>query len=613
MSRIQIAVISLALPIILIAACKDGRITTTKARTANEPRTHDTSGFFDDLTAQTGIDFTYDNGEQSNHYAILESLGGGAAVIDFDRDGRLDLFFPGGGYFDGPDGPAYKKRLDEYETKKKNDPSAAPPAPPAIRGRPGKLYRNLGDWKFEDVTAKAGLDKQSDVYTHGCAVADYNRDGWPDLLVTGYGRVTLYRNEQNNEGGRRFIDVTESAGLLAGGHFWSTSAAFGDFDGDGNPDLYLCQYVDWSWSNHPACPGYNTDFARDVCPPKQFNSTPHALFHNQGNGTFKNVAKQAGIRVTPGTGKDCGMGLGVLLLDADGDRKLDIYVCNDTTDNFLYLNRSEPGRIALVEQGFALGVAADQHGTANGSMGVWAADFEGTGRPSIWVTNYENEYHALYRNTLVRGKTKFEFHSSGAGLTAIGPNYVGFGTAFIDADRDGWEDMVIANGHVIRHPPRDNLRQQPILFMNQAKAGSRRFIEAAKDGGSYFASVHRGRGLAVGDFDNDGASDLVLTHVNEPVAILRGTPASSRWLGIELAPRENRSAVGAKLTLEAGGRKLTRFVLGGGSYLCAHDSRVIFGLGESSEIGKLTIEWPSGATQSWSALEAGKYHLLKER
>src|SRR5438128_1853817 len=267
---------------------------------------------FLDRTPDSGIDFICRNGEEAGHYAILESLGGGVALFDYDGDGLLDIFLTGGGYFDGPD----KKQ---------------------IQGHPCKLYKNLGGWKFQDVTKEVGLDGIA-FYTHGAAVADYDRDGWPDLLVTGYGRVALFHNEPDGAGGRRFREVTAAAGLL-GSHFWSTSAAWGDLDGDGYPDLYLCQYVDWSNDKDPTCGGYYPGIPRDVCPPAQFASRPHALYRNRGDGTFENVAAAAGLR-TDRADRDYGKGLGVLLVDVDRDGRADVYVANDTTDNFLYLNRS---------------------------------------------------------------------------------------------------------------------------------------------------------------------------------------------------------------------------------------------------------------------------------
>jgi hypothetical protein len=526
------------------------------------------------MTPQSGVAATYHNGAEADHYAILESLGGGVALLDYDGDGLLDIFIPGGGTFDGPDKQT-------------------------IGGLPGKLYHNLGGWKFEDVTAKVGLDKPL-FYTHGCAVADYDRDGWPDLLVTGWGRLALYHNEPNGKGGRHFVDVTEKAGLLDGS--WSTSAAWADLDGDGFPDLYVCHYVDWSFQHHPFCTSGGKD--RDVCPPKSFAPLPHRLYRNNGDGTFTDVSKEAGLR---GDGK----GLGVLTVDLNGDGRPDIYVANDTTDNFLYINHSTPGKISLKETGLFAGVARDDLGAANGSMGVDAADYDGSGRPSLWVTNYEHELHALYAQ---QANGRFLYSTPVSGIAVLGRSYVGFGTGFLDMDNDGWEDLVIANGHVLRRPTAGNLRQRPVLLRNQ---GDGRFANVSGQAGDYFQEDHIGRGLAVGDLDNDGRPDLVISHLNEPAVLLRNEAvgpqgAGAHWLGVELAGRGHRDVAGARLTLEAGGRRLTRFAKGGGSYLSSADRRHLFGLGSAQQVGRLTVTWPWGETQHWDGLAGDRYWKLIE-
>jgi hypothetical protein len=534
-------------------------------------------GMFRDVTAESGIDFTYRNGEEADHYAILESLGGGIALIDYDRDGLLDVFVTGGGYFDGPD----KKE---------------------IKGHPCKLFKNLGGFRFKDVTAEVGLDRLADgapwFYTHGCAVADYDNDGWPDLLVTGWGRLALLHNVSDGKGGRRFEDVTRTAGLTD--DLWSTSAAFADLDGDGYPDLYVCHYVNWSFANHPECPGYGGDARRDVCPPKQFKALPHRLYHNNGDGTFRDVTREAGLRPD-------GKGLGVLVVDVNDDRKPDVYVANDTTDNFLYLNRSRPGRLRFDEVGMPSGVAVSETGVADGSMGVAAADYDGSGRASLWVTNFENELHALYRNV---GTDVFLFSTQVSGIAAIGRMSVGFGTAFLDMDLDGREDLVVTNGHVIRHSPR--LRQKPVLLRNE---GGGRFRDVTSQGGPYFRQGHVGRGLVVGDLDNDGKPDLIVSHLNAPIALLRNEePSGHHWLGVVLVGRDNRDVVGARLVLEAGGQRQTRFAQGGGSYLSSGDRRHLFGLGTATKIDRLTVVWPSGRIQQWDGakLTADQYHRLVE-
>jgi hypothetical protein len=536
-----------------------------------------------DMTPLSGLDFTYRNGQEANHFAILESLGGGVALLDYDGDGLLDIFVTGGGYFDGPD------RRE-------------------IKGYGSRLYKNLGGWEFRDVTKEVGLD-QPVFYTHGCAVGDYNRDGWPDLLVTGWGRVVLYRNEPDGKGGRRFRDVTQEAGLTE--PLWSTSAAWADLDGDGYPELYVCQYVNWSFANNPRCAGYSAGIAQDVCPPKSFTGLPHRLYRNNGNGTFTDVSKEAGLRPIPNEpGKEePGKGLGVVIVDVNGDGKPDIYVANDTVDNFLYINQSTPGHLRFEEVGLPSGVARDERGIPNGSMGTDAADYEGTGRPSLWCTNYENEMHALYRNL---GKGMFFFNTPASGIAAIGQSYVGFGTGFLDLDNHGYPDLVIANGHVIRFPTGTGVRQRPVLLRNK---GNGRFAEITAQGGDYFRGEHIGRGVAIGDLDNDGRPDLVISHLNEPVVLLRNeVQLGNHWLGLALRGKEHRDVTGAKLVVEVAGRRLTGFAKGGGSYLSACDRRHLFGLGKSERIDRLSITWPSGLVQQWNGdvLAADRYWVLVE-
>jgi enediyne biosynthesis protein E4 len=563
-------------------------------------------GLFQDVTKEAGVDFTYQNGEEAGHYGILESLGGGGALIDFDGDGLPDLFLCGGGYFAGKD----KKE---------------------IKGHPCKLYKNLGNFKFKDVTKEVGLDGTW-FYTHGAVVADFDNDGWPDLLVTGWHELRLYHNEpvdpNDPKKGRRFVDVTNKAGLPS--DLWTTSAAWADFDGDGYPDLYVCQYVDWSMDNNPQCT-YDGK-TRDVCPPKQFHALAHHVFHNNGDGTFTDVSNEAGLRIPrkeadydklthlrpnevdslkrADANQEYGKGLGVLAVDVNGDGKPDIYVANDTVDNFLYVNVSEKGKIRFKELGLASGTARDDRGAPNGSMGVWAADYDRCGRPSIFVANYENEMHALYHNECKDGRVLFQFATQRSGIAALGQNYVGFGTVFLDVDNDGWEDLFISNGHAIRFPTGKATRaQKPVLLRNK---GNGKF-EKWGDGGDYFTSDHLGRCVLVGDLDNDGRPDLVLIHLNEPVAILRNTAGKgNHWLGVELAGRKNRDVIGARVTVEVGGQKQNWFTQGGGSYLSACDPRHIFGLGSNAKIDSVTVKWPDGKEQVWESLPVDRYWRLVE-
>jgi hypothetical protein len=344
---------------------------------------------------------------------------------------------------------------------------------------------------------------------------------------------------------------------------------------------------------------------------------PHALYQNVAvdpkdpskGRKFVDVTRSAGLRIDR-KDQEHGKGLGVVIVDVDGDGKPDIYVANDTVDNFLYLNRSKPGVLKFDEVGLEMGVARDDRGVPNGSMGTDAGDPFGTGLPALWCTNYEGELHALYRQVRRAGRHGFVFATQSSRIGAIGTKYVGFGTAFVDVDNDGWEDLLIANGHVIRHPKQSKLKQQPVLLLNE---GGGLFTEATNRGGRYFATGHRGRGLAIGDLNNDGRPDLVFSNVNEPVHILRNVcTAKHHWLGVRLAGKDQRDVVGARLTLQVGDKKLTRLAKGGYSYLSASDPRQLFGLGTADKVGRLTVEWPSGEprVQHWDGLAIDGYYRL---
>jgi hypothetical protein len=530
--------------------------------------------WFADLTAASGVMHRYENGEAAGHLAILESLGGGVALLDVDQDGDVDIFLPGGGGYTGDDGRT-------------------------IVGRPPKLCRNDGSFRFTDITAAAGL-AAAGFYSHGAAVADYDRDGRDDLLVTGYGGLALYRNE-----GGRFIDVTSTAGIGAttvgdGRPAWSTSAAWADFDGDGDADLYVCRYVDWSFANHPRC-SYHDPKLSDVCPPKSFEPLPDSLYRNNGDGTFTDVAAEAGLLARESL--DAMKGLGVIIADFNDDLQPDIYVANDTTANLLFLNRGD----RFEEVAATAGVARDDRGVTNGSMGLAVGDPFGSGRPALFVTNYQHELPALYRND---GDGFFTFSSRSSGVAAVGLSLVGFGTAITDLDRDGWEDIVIANGHVIRHPVGTTIAQPPALLRNRGKG---RFTVVTEQGGTYFRSLHHGRGLAVGDLDNDGRVDLVISNVNEPAAVLRNeTSGSAGWIGIDLQTPDHRDLVGTRVELQHDGRTQTRYVTGGGTYLSSGDRRIVFGLGDRPPAAvSITVLWSDRSRSDHASLEPGRYHVLR--
>jgi hypothetical protein len=499
-----------------------------------------------DITTQAGVEFTYHNGREAGHNSILESLGGGVAMVDYDGDLRLDLYFTGGG------------RFHDQE----------------ILGLSGSLWKGLGNQSFREVTATA-CAQASAYYTHGCQVGDYNNDGFDDILITGYGGLQLLCNQGDGT-------FTSAAGLED--PLWSTSAAWGDFTGDGFLDLYVAHYVNWSFDNHPACPGPLPNQI-EICPPKSFQPLPDALFVNHGDGTFHEARRdQIGLR-------EDGKGLGVIAADYDLDGDLDIYVGNDTTDNFLYLN---DGRGAFREVGLLHGVSGDSYGAANGTMGVDVGDYNGDLLPDLWAANFEAEPFALYRN---EGLGQFLHVSQPAGVNVLGGLFVGFGTAFLDADGDGWEDLVVANGHVIKYPRAAPVLQKPLLLQNLQ---GRVFTRIEFPPGEYFSTPHLGRGLAVGDLNDDGALDLAISNTEEPARVLQNeTPQAGDWRRVRLIGRKsNRDGLGARLILHSPAGDRVRFVKGGGSYLSQSDLRPHWSLPREAELGGLTVYWPSGVVQT---------------
>jgi hypothetical protein len=506
---------------------------------------------FENRADAAGISFMYRNGEEADEYSILESLGGGGAAWDYDGDGDADLFFPGGGRFGGAG---------------------------QIRGRPGALFRNEGDWHFTDQTEFAGL-VSAPYYSHGTAVDDYDADGFADLLMTGYAGLVLW----HNCGDGTFLEATAAAGL--GDRLWSSSAAWGDINGDGAPDLYVAHYLDWSFDKNPVCKAQQAGRARDICPPERFHALPHVLYVNQGDGTFRDNSTVAGLRPD-------GKGLGVVIADLDLDGDLDIYVGNDDpAGNFLYRNK---GRGQFDEVGLASGTSVDSRGHANGSMGVAVGDFDLDGLPDLWVANFERETSALYRNL---GNCTFQHVSEPAGVASVGSAYVGWGSVFFDCDADGDEDMVVANGHVLRFPGYSPVAQQAILFENRF---GKRFVNVAAGAGDYFAAPHQGRGVCCADFNGDGQIDLAISHVNQPVAVLANRSNESRknhWCGVRLiGTRGAREATGALVRLISADKVQVRQLVGGGSFASASDRRLHFGIGTCSTVERLEIAWPSGNT-----------------
>ncbi|HVV99417.1 MAG TPA: CRTAC1 family protein [Planctomycetaceae bacterium] len=558
-----------ALSLLAVGGCGP-RVLPTE-RVPASPERHSTSvpaarapadaDWFEDVTSRTGIDFAYRNGREGGHYTILETVGGGAAVFDYDGDGDLDIFIVGGG------------DIGKDDLK--------------ITGRSGRLYRNDGDWKFADVTAGSGLDA-APRYSHGCAVADYDRDGAPDLLVTGYGGCSLYRNL----GGGRFQDVAQELGLPQAG--WFTAAAWGDIDHDGRPDLYLASYLDWKPDPHEWC-GNRAEGLRDVCPPQDYHDAPDRLFRN-AEGRFEDITAQAGLRTD-------GKGLGVVAADLNLDGWLDFYVANDAGPNFLYLGQPD---LHFEEVGLAAGVAMNELGAPEGSMGVDCGDFDGDGLPDIFVANFELEDNSLYRNL---GQGRFVHATTSAGLGGIGRLWVGFGAGFVDFDTDGWLDLYVSNGNVYYRGGQSDYLQPPLLLQNDRG----RFRDASSQAAPYFSTPHAGRGVAAGDLDGDGAPDLVFVHQNDPVVILRNRRTPAKWLGVRLqGTRADREAIGARLIVRTGERELVRFVRSGAGYLSQSDHAVRFPLAADQASAAVDVVWPGNHRERFAELQSNRVHLLTE-
>lgn len=499
-----------------------------------------------EVSSDAGIVFSYRNGCESGHATVVETLGGGVAWLDTDLDGRLDLFLTGGGYFSS----------DRQ-----------------LMGHPAALFRQDPAQHFEKVTHAAGLS-DSHFYSHGVASADYDHDGFPDLLVTGFGGIRFF----HNQGDGTFSECAQSKGLMD--DRWSTSAGWGDLNNDGNLDLYVAHYLKWDWSSHHTCLS-STPGVVDVCSPTEFESEGHFVFLSQGDGSFREVSSSLGLRTI-------GKGLGVVIGDVDLDGDVDVYVGNDTTENFLYVN---DGHGHLTEVGGPSGVDVDDHGVMNGSMGVDLGDFDNDGLPDIWVTNYLWESFALYRNL---GQQQFQHRSQALGISASAGLNVGWGTGFVDLDRDGDEDLFTTTGHVLFHSPPD--RQVPIVLRNES---GKRFTRVSFPPESYLGQPHHGRGLAFADYDNDGDLDVAISHNNEPASILRNDITSTGdWLQVRLVGRSsNRDAIGAWLVLHTSKGSQLRMIKGGGSYLSHSDRRVFWGIPAGERVFRLEIHWPLGGRQ----------------
>ena len=511
---------------------------------------------FSDLTVDSGVQFTCRNGQEGETHSIAQTIGGGGGAFYYDQDGHLDFYLVGGG--------TISKDLE-------------------LSGLPGAMFRGMTGTRFQDVTNASGTTGGV-IYSHGIAVADFNADGFADFLVTGYQGLLLFQNQ----GDGTFTQVAQDLGI--GTCLWATGAAWGDINGDGLTDLYVVQYLDWSKTNHPICRPSGTQ--QDVCGPEKFRGLGDLLYLSRGDGTFENASSKCGLRTD-------GKGLGVVLVDVNDDNALDIYIANDTDDNFLYLNDST-GR--LKEIGVVSGTAQDDSGFANGSMGISVLDFNDDGRPDLWVTNFENDSFALYRND---GQATFTHASGTTGIFTIGSSYVGWGTVTDDLDNDGAEEIVVTNGHVEMFPRSGEVNQSPVLLRKRDGA----FEKLSFEESNYLGQRHLGRGLFKCDFDNDGDWDLGFCNLNSPFHLLRNETIKGRdWLGIRLiGVLSDRNAVGSKVVLVAGEESRTQFVVGGGSYLSHNDSRLLWSLPADTKRATLEVHWPSGKTQSIEVTEFQRY------
>jgi hypothetical protein len=524
----------------------------------------------EDVTAKTGINFTH-TADPSKKY-IVESMSGGVILFDYDRDGWPDIYF-----------------------------TNAPTVDMAIKGEAslGVLYHNNHDGTFTDVTAKSGLTKPC--FAMGGAVGDYDNDGWPDLYVTCLGGNTLYHN--NGDG--TFTDVTAKAGVADGR--WSTGASFGDYDSDGLVDLIVTNYVDFHLNDLPgfgSAPNCKYRGISVQCGPRGLRGAGDSLFHNNGDGTFTDVSKAAGVSDPDGY-----YGMGVIWADFNNTGRPDIYVANDSTPKFLYKNL---GNGIFKDIGLQSGTAVSEDGSEQASMGIAVGDYNHTGRPSLYVTNFSDENDLLYRND---GDWNFTEVSYASGVALPSLPWVKWGTAFVDLDNDGWLDLIAVSGHV--YPQVDTLpsgpgyREPKLLSMNQ-KDGT--FCDAGDQAGPALKEKRVSRGLAVGDLFNDGNMDVVISDIDGAPMILRNHGVPGRhWVSFELAgTKSNRLALNARLKIVAGGMTQTDEIHSGGSYLSQNDLRVHFGLGAATKIDSLEIRWPSGKVETLSNLAADQFYSVLE-
>ena len=536
---------------------------------------------FVESASAVGLDFVHVNGATGEYY-MAEQMGAGAALLDYDGDGDLDVFLVQG----GPLGVRPGSDRGQTGVRPGSDRGQTPPPDSAT----SRLFRNdldaSGRLRFTDVTHRAGVELRA--YGMGAAVADYNGDGHADLLVTAFGKETLYRNNGNGT----FSDVTADAGV--GDDLWSTSASFLDYDRDGHLDLFVANYLDFTVATNKTC--FDSVGARDYCSPRAYRPVPARLYRNLGNGRFADVSESTGISRTYGAG------LGVVAGDYNRDGWLDIYVANDATPNQLWMNARNG---TFKDEGMISGAAVNAAGNPEGSMGIASGDADLDGDEDLFITNIIAETFAYYEND---GRGNFEDARARVGLAAPTAGFTGFGADWIDYDNDGLLDLFVANGAVNiveaqrGQPTPFRMRNQ--LFRNTGKG---RFEETSSAGGPAFARAEIGRGAAFGDIDNDGDVDILVTNNGGPVRLLvNQSPKERRSLQVTLeAPPPNRAALGAWVGVERTGQPtLWRRVKTDGSYLAASDPRLHFGVGSSGDVSAILVHWPDGQRERFTGIKS---------
>jgi hypothetical protein len=529
---------------------------------------------FTDMTGRTGITFRHQASCTSQKY-LPESMSGGVAMVDYNNDGRLDLYFV--------NGAALRDPMPDGARPDKSDPRFW-----------NRLYRNNGDGTFTDVTESAGVAGHS--YGMGVAVGDFDNDGFADLYVTNLGQNILYQN--NGDG--TFTDVTARAGVTGGG--WSVGACFVDFDRDGRLDLMVTRYVDYDFSHTPFCgdrkPGY-----RAYCHPDLFRPVTHILYHNNGDGTFTDVSAKSGI------GRYPGKGLGVAINDFNQDGWPDLIVANDSFPQQLFRNNRDG---TFTEVALPLGLAYDEDGKTFAGMGVDFADYDNDGWPDVFVNALANQRYALYRNQ--KGES-FDYISGPSGVAGITQMHSGWGARFVDYDNDGWKDLFIAQGHVMDNiqltQPSLRYKEPPLLMRN---TGSR-FVDVSAYSGEPFRAAVPARGVAFGDLNNDGFPDLAINCHDAPALVLLNAGGNgNHWLIVNtIGTKSNRDGVGARLKLIGeSGKVQYGYVTTAGSYLSASDKRVHFGLGLDRSATMLEITWPGGTVQRIENIKADQLLAVHE-